>query len=58
VRVHRHRLTILDEVLRAYHGARHLADHGKAADWSLYQHLRDARRRFVTHLQNEMQSSP
>lgn len=52
-----HRVAILDEVLRAYHGARHLADHGQAADWSLYQHLRDARRRFVTHLQNEMQSS-
>lgn len=52
-----HRVAILDEVLRAYHGARHLADHGSAQDWTLHQHLRDARRRFVTHLQNEMERS-
>jgi hypothetical protein len=51
------RVKILDEVIRAYLIAQYLAANGPPQDPVLRNRMRAARRRFVSHLQNEMSRS-
>jgi hypothetical protein len=51
------RVKILDEVVRAYVIAGHLAAYGPPRDGVLRERMRASRRRFVSHLQKEMSKS-